>query len=146
MKRHADVTWKGPLTTGSGTLESSQSGALSGLPLSFKARFEDETGRAGTNPEELIAAAHASCFSMALAHALSENGTPAESLQTKAEVELQPKQGGGFEIRSSALTVAGKVPGLDEQKFKEIAEKAKENCPVSKALGAISITLDARFA
>jgi len=146
MKRHANVTWKGPLTTGSGTLESSQSGALSGLPLSFKARFEDETGRGGTNPEELIAAAHASCFSMALAHALSENGTPAESLQTKAEVELQTKQGGGFEIRSSALTVAGKVPGLDEQKFKEIADKAKENCPVSKALSAITITLDARFA
>jgi len=145
MKRHANVTWNGTLTTGSGTLESSQSGALSGLPLSFKARFEDETGRAGTNPEELIAAAHASCFSMALAHALAENGTPAESLQAKAEVELRPKQGGGFEIRGSALTVAGKVPGLDEQKFKEIADKAKENCPVSKALGAISITLDARF-
>jgi len=146
MKRYANVNWKGPLTSGSGRIESTQSGALGDLPLSFKARFEDETGRAGTNPEELIAAAHASCFSMALAHALAQNGTPAESLQAKAEVELQPKQGGGFEIRGSALTVVGKVPGLDEEKFQEIAKGAKENCPVSRALGAIDITLDAKFA
>ncbi|WEX09938.1 OsmC family protein [Chelativorans sp. AA-79] len=146
MKRYANVNWNGSLTNGSGRIDSTQSGALGDLPLSFKARFEDETGRAGTNPEELIAAAHASCFSMALAHALAQNGTPAESLQAKAEVDLQPKQGGGFEIRGSALTVLGKVPGLDEAKFKEIAAGAKENCPVSRALGAIDITLDAKFA
>ncbi|WP_309084186.1 OsmC family protein [Chelativorans sp.] len=146
MKRHANVTWKGSLTSGSGRLTGTQSGALGDLPLSFKARFEDETGRAGTNPEELIAAAHASCFSMALAHALAESGTPAESLDVKAEIDLQPKQGGGFEIRGSALSVVGKVPGLDEEKFREFANKAKENCPVSRALSAIAITLDARFA
>ncbi|MCT8988736.1 OsmC family protein [Chelativorans sp. SCAU2101] len=146
MKRHASVIWNGSLTKGSGRLESTQSGALGGLPLSFKARFEDETGRSGTNPEELIAAAHAACFSMQLAHMLAEGGTPAESLDVKAEIDLQPKQGGGFEIRGSALTVNGTVPGMEEAKFKEIAAKAKEICPVSAALKAIPITLEARFA
>jgi len=145
MKRYANVNWKGPLTSGSGRIESTQSGALGDIPISFKARFEDETGRSGTNPEELIAAAHASCFSMALSHALAQNGTPAESLEAKAEVELQPKQGGGFEIRGSALSVTAKVPGLEDGKFQEIAKGAKENCPVSRALGAISITLDAKL-
>jgi len=146
MKRHANVVWKGSLTSGSGRIESTQSGAFTGLPLGFKARFEDETGRSGTNPEELIAAAHAACFSMQLAHMLAEAGTPAESLDVRAEIDLQPKQGGGFEIRGSALTVTGNVPGLDEAKFKETAVKAKEMCPVSGALKAINITLDARFA
>lgn len=146
MKRQANVTWNGSLTSGSGRLDSTQSGAISDLPLGFKARFEDESGKAGTNPEELIAAAHASCFAQQLAHMLAEGGTPAETLQSKAEVELQPAQGGGFEIRGSALTVIGTVPGLDEAAFKEVAAKAKDMCPVSKALGAIDITLDARFA
>ena len=146
MKRHANVIWKGSLTNGSGQLESTQSGALGNLPLSFKARFEDESGRAGTNPEELIAAAHAACYSMQLAHLLAEGGTPAESLDVRAEIDLQPKQGGGFEIRGSALTVTANVPGLEEAKFKETATKAKDICPVSGALKAIDITLDARFA
>jgi lipoyl-dependent peroxiredoxin len=146
MKRQANVNWKGSLTSGSGRIIDTQSGAIGDLPITFKARFEDETGRAGTNPEELIAAAHASCFSMALSHALAEGGTPPESLDVKAEIDLQPKQGGGFEIRGSALSVVGTVPGLDEGKFKEVAEQAKQNCPVSRALGAISITLDARYA
>lgn len=145
MKRHANVIWKGSLTNGSGRLESTQSGILGDVPLSFKARFEDETGRAGTNPEELIAAAHAACFSMQLAHMLAESGTPAETLEVKGEIDLQPKQGGGFEIRGSALTVTGSVPGMDEEKFKETAEKAKEMCPVSAALKAIPISLEVRF-
>lgn len=146
MKRHANVIWKGSLTSGSGRLESTQSGALGSVPLGFKARFEDETGRSGTNPEEMIAAAHAACFSMQLAHLLAEGGTPAEALDVRAEIDLQPKEGGGFQIRGSALTVAGNVPGLDEAKFKEVAAKAKEICPVSGALKAIDITLEARFA
>lgn len=146
MKRHANVIWNGSLTQGSGRLESTQSGALGSLPLGFKARFEDETGRAGTNPEELIAAAHAACFAMQLAHLLAEGGTPPEALEVKAEIDLQPKHGGGFEIRGSALSVKGNVPGLDEAKFKETAARAKEMCPVSGALKAIDITLDARFA
>ncbi|MCT8999302.1 OsmC family peroxiredoxin [Chelativorans intermedius] len=146
MKRHAEVSWKGSLTQGSGRLLGTQSGALGDLPMGFKARFEDETGKSGTNPEELIAAAHASCIAMQLAHLLAENGTPAERLHSRAEVELQPAEGGGFEIRSSAITMTGSVPGLEEEKFKEIAARAKEICPVSKALGAIKVTLDARFA
>ncbi|MFC6491256.1 OsmC family protein [Nitratireductor sp. GCM10026969] len=145
MKRYANVIWNGSLTKGSGTLVETQSQALRDLPLGFKARFEDESGRAGTNPEELIAAAHASCIAMQLAHLLAENGTPAESLESKAEIDLQPAEGGGFEIRGSAITMVGKVAGLDEDQFKEIAAKAKEICPVSKALGAIDVTLDARF-
>lgn len=145
MKRHANVVWKGSLTQGSGTLNT-QSSALQETPLTFKARFEDESGRAGTNPEELIAAAHAGCFSMQLAHMLAENGTPAESLETTAKVEVQPASGGGFEITGSALTLTARVPGIEEAKFQEIAEKAKAGCPVSKALKAIDISLDINFA
>jgi len=144
MKRHANVVWKGSLTQGSGTLNT-QSSALQEVPLTFKARFEDESGRAGTNPEELIAAAHAGCFSMQLAHMLAENGTPAESLETSAEVEVQPAAGGGFEITRSALKLTGRVSGIEEAKFREIAEKAKAGCPVSKALKAIDISLDITF-
>ncbi|MCR4267410.1 OsmC family protein [Nitratireductor sp. ZSWI3] len=144
MKRHADVTWKGSLVEGSGSLDT-QSGALKDLPLGFKARFEDETGKTGTNPEELIAGAHAGCFAMQLSHMLAGNGTPADKLDVRADVTLQPAEGGGFEIVKSALTLVGKVPGLDEDKFLEIAGKAKASCPVSKALGAIEVTLDARY-
>lgn len=144
MKRHADVTWKGSLVEGSGSLDT-QSGALKGLPLGFKARFQDESGTSGTNPEELIAGAHAGCFAMQLSHMLAEGGTPADKLDVRADVTLQPAQGGGFEIVKSALTLVGNVPGLDEAKFLEIADKAKASCPVSKALGAIEVTLDARY-
>lgn len=144
MKRHADVTWKGSLVEGSGSLDT-QSGALSALPLGFKARFEDESGKTGTNPEELIAGAHAGCFAMQLSHMLAEGGTPADKLDVRADVTLQPAKGGGFEIVGSALSLVGNVPNLDEAKFLEIAEKAKASCPVSKALGAIEITLDARY-
>ncbi len=140
MDRHATAIWKGDLKGGQGTLDS-QSGALEALPYSFKARFEDEKGTSGTNPEELIAAAHAGCFAMQLSHFLAENGTPAEKLDAKAVVTLVPGTG----ITGSAITLRGTVPGIDEAKFKELAEKAKAGCPVSKALGAIDVSLDARL-
>ena len=141
MDRHASAVWKGNLKEGSGSLES-QSGALKGLPYSFKARFEDESGKSGTNPEELIAAAHAGCFAMQFSHFLAENGTPATKIDAKAVVTLVPGTG----ITGSALSVIGTVPGIDAAKFKELAEKAKTVCPVSNALGAIKISLDARLA
>ena len=141
MQRHATAIWSGDLKEGKGTLDS-QSGVLKGNPYSFKARFEDESGKSATNPEELIAAAHAGCFAMQLSHFLAENGTPAEKLEAKAVVTLVPGTG----ITGSALTLAATVPGIDAEKFAELADKAKENCPVSKALGAISVSLDARLA
>lgn len=141
MDRHATAVWKGNLKEGSGTLDM-QSGAFSGQPYSFKARFEDESGKSGTNPEELLGAAHAGCFAMQLSHFLAENGTPADRLEAKAVVTLVPGTG----ITGSALTLRGTVPGIDEEKFQELANKAKEGCPVSKALGAINVTLDAKLA
>ena len=141
MDRHATAVWKGNLKEGAGTLDM-QSGTFKAQPYSLKARFEDESGKSGTNPEELIAAAHAGCFAMQLSHFLAENGTPADSLEAKAVVTLVPGTG----ITGSALTLTGKVPGIDEAKFKELANKAKEGCPVSKALGAIDVTLDATLA
>ena len=141
MDRHATAVWSGNLKEGTGTLDS-QSGALQGQPYSFKMRFEDESGKSGTNPEELIAAAHAGCFAMQFSHFLAENGTPAEKLDAEAMVTLVPSTG----ITGSALTVTGTVPGIDAVKFKELAEKAKAECPVSRALGAIKVSLDARLA
>lgn len=140
MDRTANAVWKGNLKEGKGTLDT-QSGTLNGTPYSFKARFEDESGKSGTNPEELIAAAHAGCFAMQFSHFLAENGTPADQLDAKAVVTLVPGTG----ITGSALTVVGKVPGIDAAKFKELAEKAKAECPVSKALGAINVSLDAKL-
>jgi osmotically inducible protein OsmC len=141
MDRHATAVWKGNLKEGAGTLDT-QSGALAGLPYSFKTRFEDESGKSGTNPEELIAAAHAGCYAMQLSHFLAENGTPATKLDAKAVVTLVPGTG----ITGSALTLTGDVPGIEAAKFKELAEKAKAECPVSKALGAINVSLDAKLA
>ncbi len=140
MDRSATATWKGNLKEGTGSLDS-QSGALSGLAYSFKSRFEDESGKSGSNPEELIAAAHAGCFAMQLSHFLAENGTPADKIEAKAVVTLVPGTG----ITGSALTLTGSVPGIDEAKFRELADKAKAECPVSKALGSIKVTLDARL-
>lgn len=141
MDRHATAVWQGNLKEGSGTIDT-QSGALSQKPYSFKARFEDERGETGTNPEELIAAAHAGCFAMQLSHFLAENGTPAEKLEAKATVTLIPGTG----ITRSAIDLVGTVPGIDQAKFTELANKAKEGCPVSKALGAIEVALNARLA
>src|SRR5690606_35704803 len=116
-------------------------GALAALPYTFKGRFVDETGQSGTNPEELIAAAHAGCYAMQLSHFLAENGTPAQSLDVTAAVELIPGTG----ITGSALTLVGQVAGIDQAKFAELADKAKAECPVSRALGAINVTLEARL-
>ena len=139
MKHSATAQWTGDLKQGAGTV-SSQSGALKGLGYSFKSRFVDETGKSGTNPEELIAAAHASCFAMQFSAFLAENGTPGQ-VDVTSVVELIPGTG----ITGSALTVEGRVPGIDAAKFTELANKAKAECPVSKALGAINITIDAKL-
>ena len=137
-ERTAHVTWSGSLLEGSGTIERVGSGAFGPLGVDWAARTEASDGR--TSPEELIAAAHASCFSMALSGALAKAGTPPERLETSATVTFVPGEG----ITKSALTVHGSVPGMDEDAFRAAAEIAKENCPVSKALAAVpEITLDA---
>lgn len=141
MQRHANAVWTGTLKEGKGTLDV-QSGAFSAQPYSFKSRFEDESGKSGTSPEELIGAAHAGCFAMQLSAFLAENGTPAEKLDAKAVVTLVPGTG----ITESAITLVGTVPGIDAAKFAELAEKAKAECPVSKALEAIDVKLEARLA
>lgn len=138
MKRSATAVWKGTLKEGGGKLDV-QSGAFTGLPYTFKGRFVDEEGKSGTNPEELIGAAHAGCYAMQFSAFLADNGTPAENLDVTAAVELIPGTG----ITGSALTVRGTVPGIDAAKFAELAEKAKAECPVSRALGAINVSLDA---
>ncbi len=138
-ERRAEVTWRGSLLDGSGQIGSTTSGAFGGLGVTWKARSEDEHGGL-TSPEELIAAAHAACFSMALSAGLARAETPAEELNTSATVTFQPGEG----ITKIALTVEGKVPGIDGVAFEEAAEAAKENCPVSKALAGVpEITLEA---
>ncbi|HVV82079.1 MAG TPA: OsmC family protein [Kofleriaceae bacterium] len=141
MKRNAKAIWKGSVTEGSGHL-TTQSGAVTDVPYSAKLRFQNEDGKAGTNPEELIAAAHAGCFAMALSARLTANGTPPEQLEADAAVELVKKES-GWAIPSIQLTVHGKVPGLDDKKFQELAADAKANCPVSKVLAGAEITLTA---
>jgi osmotically inducible protein OsmC len=139
--RRADVTWKGALTDGSGTITKTTSGAIGEQPVSWASRSEDATA-GKTSPEELIAAAHAACFSMALSAGLAKAGTPPDELQTSATVTFQPGEG----ITKIALAVEGDVPGLDETAFREAAQTAKENCPVSKALASVpEISLDARL-
>ena len=144
MKRTAQAVRSGALKDGKGAI-SLQSGALKDSPYSFKARFDDESGKSATNPEELIAAAHASCFTMQLSHFLAEAGQPAAKLTTEAAVHIGPADGGGQAISKSMLTLRGNVPGMSEAQFIELANKAKAGCPVSKALGAIEITLDAKL-
>ena len=140
--RRADVTWQGSLREGSGTITKTTSGALGEQNVTWASRSEDDTG-GKTSPEELIAAAHAACFSMALSAELARAGSPPEELHTSATVTFQPGEG----ITKSALTVEGRVPSLDEAAFLEAAETAKANCPVSKALASVpSITLDAHLA
>jgi osmotically inducible protein OsmC len=137
----ARVTWRGDLLTGGGTIESVGSGAFAPLAVSWPARTGDMSGT--TSPEELIAAAHAACFSMAFSNGLNERGTPPESLAVSATVTFVPGTG----ITKSALEVDGDVPGIDDRAFREAAEHAKENCPVSKALrGNVELTVLARLA
>jgi osmotically inducible protein OsmC len=139
--RRADVVWKGSLMEGAGTITKTTSGAIGALDVSWAARSEDATG-GKTSPEELIAAAHAACFSMALSAGLSKAGNPPDELHTTATVTFQPGDG----ITKIALTVDGRVPGLDAAGFEEAAQGAKENCPVSKALAGVpEITLDAKL-
>jgi osmotically inducible protein OsmC len=139
--RRAEVVWQGSLIDGSGTIVSTSSGAIGEQPVSWAARSEDATG-GKTSPEELIAAAHASCLSMALSAGLAKAGTPPEELRTSATVTFQPGEG----ITKIALAVEGRVPDLDEAGFEEAAETAKANCPVSKALAGVpEITLQARL-
>ncbi len=140
MKRHATAIWQGNLQEGKGTLDM-QSSAFKGQAYSFKSRFQDEEGKSGTNPEELIAAAHAGCFAMQLSHFLAENGTPAKRVEATANVELIPGNG----ITGSALSLKAEVPGITKSKFQELAEKAKAECPVSRALGAIEVTMSAEL-
>jgi osmotically inducible protein OsmC len=136
--RHAEVTWNGGLMDGRGSIDSVGSGAVGPLDVTWASRAEDPAGR--TSPEELIAAAHASCFSMALSLALAQAGSPPEELKTGATVTFQPGDG----ITKIALTVRGRIPGIDEDGFREAAEGAKANCPVSQALAGVpEITLDA---
>jgi lipoyl-dependent peroxiredoxin len=138
--RTAEVTWHGDLMSGSGRIDSVSSGAIGGLDVDWVARSEDAGSK--TSPEELIAAAHAACFSMALSHALAQADHPADELKTSATVTFQPGEG----ITKIALAVAGTVPGIDDSAFQEAAQTAKENCPVSKALASVpEITLDAQL-
>ncbi len=141
MLRTAKAHWAGNGMQGEGTV-TTQSGVLNGQPYSFKLRFENADGKAGTNPEELIAAAHSSCFSMALAFALANAGFTADSIDTDAEVTLTPGDG-GFSITAIALKLKAKIPNIDQAQFAQIADGAKANCPISKALSAVPITLEA---
>ncbi len=141
MESRASATWSGSLADGSGSVSLAGGGAT-GLPVSWRARTEDQGDQ--TNPEELIAAAHAACYSMALSHGLAGAGHPPAKLDTTAAVTFGPKDGAGFEIKSVALTVRAQVPGLDADGFQATAAAAKEGCPVSQALaGNVDITLDA---
>ena len=139
MNKFASAHWEGDIEKGKGTI-STQSGALKEQPYGFNTRFEDEPG---TNPEELIGAAHAGCFSMAFSLELGNAGYTADSIDTKAKVTLD-KDGDGFSITRIHLDMNAKIPGIDDAEFQKIANGAKEGCPVSKVLNA-EITLDAKL-
>jgi osmotically inducible protein OsmC len=140
-ERKASVTWRGDLMSGSGTIDEVGSGAFGPLDVSWDARSKESPG-GKTSPEELIAAAHASCFSMALANGLAKGGTAPERLETSAVVSFVPGTG----ITKSALSVKASVPGLDAEGFRAAAEDARKNCPVSQALAGVpEITLDAQL-
>ena len=138
--RTAEVTWHGDLMSGSGRIDSVSSGAIGGLDVDWRARTEDVESE--TSPEELIAAAHASCFSMALSNGLGQAGHAPEELKTSATVTFQPGEG----ITKIALQVTARIPGMDDEAFQQAAQTAKENCPVSKALASVpEISLSARL-
>ena len=139
--KKASAVWTGDLKTGQGKI-STETGVLKSAPYGFKARFEDGPG---TNPEELIGAAHAGCFSMALSMILGEEGLTADKIETNADVTLD-KQADGFAITKVHLTLVATVPGATEAQFLELANKAKEGCPVSKVLKGAEITLNAKLA
>ena len=141
VEKRAQVSWKGDLENGSGSIESVGSGAIGPLNVSWPARTGDEKGV--TSPEELIAAAHASCFSMALSHVLNQAGTPPDRLDVSVDVTFVPGEG----ISTSSIEVTGVVPGVSKEAFAEAAEDAKDNCPVSSALkGNVDLRVTARLA
>ncbi|HVI57397.1 MAG TPA: OsmC family protein [Luteimonas sp.] len=140
MTRHATAHWSGDLKSGGGTISTPQSGLMADTAYGFNTRFGDKKG---TNPEELIAAAHASCFTMALSNALAQAGHAPDAVDTRAEVDLS--MDGGPTISAIRLATKAKVPGIDAAKFRAIADDAKQNCPVSKALSAVPITLEAEL-
>ncbi|OHE83626.1 MAG: OsmC family peroxiredoxin [Lysobacterales bacterium RIFOXYD1_FULL_69_11] len=141
ISRHATAHWEGDLKSGQGRLSTPQSGLMEDTRYAFSSRFGDEKG---TNPEELIAAAHAGCFTMALSAKLAEAGHPPTRLDTRADVDLSME--GGPSLSQIRLKVDAQVPGIDDAKFQSIAEDAKNNCPVSKALSAVPISLQATLA
>jgi len=139
--RTANVVWNGDLVSGSGMITYVSSGVFSRLPISWASRTSAHDGR--TSPEELLAAAHASCFSMAFSARLAKNGTPAQSLDVKAEVTFDQGEG-GWKVASSNITVKGTVPGIDKATFDRLADDAKDNCPISAALrGNVELSVEA---
>ena len=142
IERKAHATWEGDLRGGSGTFDL-DSGAITGQEVTFASRFEQPGGK--TSPEELIAAAHATCFSMALANALAQEGHPPTKLETDAVCTLDQTDA-GFRITTMQLTVRGEVDGIGEDEFRAAAKQAKEGCPVSNALGGVEISMEASLA
>ncbi len=141
--RRAEVVWNGDLLTGNGTVTAASSGLFKNLPASWASRTED-AANGKTSPEELLAGAHAICFANALAFGLANAGTPPERLEVSAEVTFAPKQGGGFYVKSSALTVRGKVAGVDAAALTAAANGAKDGCPISGALkGNVELSVTA---
>ncbi len=139
--RRANATWQGDLLTGSGTVSAATSGAFTDLPVTWASRTEEADGR--TSPEELVAAAHASCFQMAFSNGLAKAGHPAERLDVSATVTFD-KTDAGWSVVSSALTVRGRVPGMDAEAFRAAADAAKDGCPISRALkGNVALSVEA---
>ena len=139
--RRARVSWQGNLSTGSGKLDALTSGAFKSLPVTWASRTETADGR--TSPEELLASAHASCFSMAFSSELTKAGNPPDSLEVTSEITFD-QVGGKWTVISSKLTVVGHVPGLDQAKFAEIAAGAKDGCPISRAIaGNVALSVEA---
>lgn len=138
-ERSATTSWDGNLARGTGVV-SGASGALGELPVTWASRTERSDGK--TSPEELVAAAHASCFSMALAHELTQAGNPPEHLDVTAKVTLDEKDGAPT-VTTSELTVSGRVPGIDQAAFEQAAQGAGKNCPISRALASLEITVNA---
>ncbi len=142
--RRADAVWTGSLAQGSGEVSLRSSEAAGPLPVTWASRTERSNGK--TSPEELVAAAHAACYSMALSHALSEAGTPPEKLETSVTVTFKEIEG-GWKTGSSEITVRGTVPGMDEAAFKKAASAAKDGCPISGALkGNVELSVTASLA
>jgi len=140
-QRTADAVWEGSLAQGSGVVTLTSSGLAEALPVTWASRTERSNGK--TSPEELVAAAHASCYCMALSHVLGEAGTPPEKLEAGATVTFAQVEG-GWKVASSALTVKGTVPGIDEVAFRAAAEEAKDGCPISGALkGNVELSVEA---